>query len=40
MQTAKGNEVRGGTTDEFARQIRVEYERNKAMFASGEIARE
>jgi tripartite-type tricarboxylate transporter receptor subunit TctC len=40
LQTAKGNEVRGGTIDEFAKQIRVEYERNKAMFASGEIARE
>ena len=40
LQMAKGNEVRGGTSDEFAKQIRFEYERNKAMFASGEIARE
>lgn len=40
LQAAKGNEVRGGTSDEFGKQIRVEYERNKAMFASGGMTRE
>jgi len=37
---AKGSVVRGGTSDEFAKQLRFEYERNKELFASGQIAHE
>ena len=39
-QTAVGNEVRGSTSAEFAKRIATEYDRNKALFASGSIARE
>jgi tripartite-type tricarboxylate transporter receptor subunit TctC len=40
QQAAKGNEVRASTSEEFANRIRAEYNRNKALFASGEIPRE
>jgi tripartite-type tricarboxylate transporter receptor subunit TctC len=40
QQVARGNEVRGGSSEEFARQIRLEYERNKALFATGAIPKE
>ncbi len=39
-QTAMGNEVRSSTSAEFAKRIATEYDRNKALFASGSIARE
>jgi tripartite-type tricarboxylate transporter receptor subunit TctC len=40
QQTARGNEARFSTSEEFAKRISAEYNRNKAMFASGEIPRE
>jgi tripartite-type tricarboxylate transporter receptor subunit TctC len=40
QQVARGNQVRASTTDEFAKRIRAEYNRNKELFASGEIRRE
>jgi tripartite-type tricarboxylate transporter receptor subunit TctC len=39
-QIATGNEVRGSTSEEFAKRIAAEYSRNKALFANGGIARE
>jgi tripartite-type tricarboxylate transporter receptor subunit TctC len=40
QQVAKGSEVRSGSTEDFARHIRADYERNKALFATGTIQRE
>lgn len=40
QQAARGSDLRPGTSEEFARQIRAEFARNKALFASGAIARE
>ncbi len=39
-QTTMGNEVRISTSAEFAKRIATEYDHNKALFASGSIARE
>lgn len=39
-QIATGNEVRSSTNEEFSKRIAAEYSRNKALFASGGIARE
>jgi tripartite-type tricarboxylate transporter receptor subunit TctC len=36
-QIAAGNEVRSSTSEEFSKRIAVEYNRNKALFASGGI---
>jgi tripartite-type tricarboxylate transporter receptor subunit TctC len=40
QQVTKGSELRGGSSDDLARQIRQEFDRNKALFASGAIAKE
>lgn len=40
QQVANGSVVRGGTSDDFAKQIRTEYERAKDLFSSGQIKRQ
>lgn len=40
QQAARGSEVRASTSSEFVKRIHAEYNRNKVLFASGEIPRE